>query len=110
MLVVNRLETDVNQLIFNIINYNLYNYEQVELETLGEQLDDTLHVITVRSFPGLTEASDYSGKIIVHESVLNELKQSDYYSYIISEENYATLLNDKSVTKYDKFFKIEYLR
>lgn len=110
MVVVNRFEVDVNQLIFNIINHNLDNYSQVELETLGEVLNDTLQIITVRNFPSLPEAQDYSAKIGSDQNVISELQNSIHYLFVISEENFATFKNDKSVTKYDKFFKIEYLR
>lgn len=110
LLVVNRFQVNVNQLIFNIINYNLDHYSQVDFETGGEMLNDTLHIITVKSFLTLSDAQDYSEKIILEESVINELQQGDYYSFIISDENFTTLKNDKSVSKYDKFFKMKYLR
>jgi len=110
LLVVNRFEVNVNQLIFNIINYNLDHYDGVDLETTGEMLNDTLNIITVKPFLALSEGQDYSEKIILDESVINELQQGGYYSLIISDENFATLKKDKSVSKYDKFFKMKYLR
>jgi len=110
LLVVNRFEIDVNQLIFNIINYNLDQYGQVDFDTGGEMVNDTLNFITVRPFANLADAQDYSGKIILDESIASELQQGDYYSFVISDENYITLKEDKSVSKYDKFFKMNYLR
>ncbi|UCG28687.1 MAG: tetratricopeptide repeat protein [Bacteroidales bacterium] len=110
MLVVNRLEIDVNQLIFNIINFNLDNYPQIEYDTQGEMLNDSLQVITVRDFASSTDASEYTRRLIATGNIQDELQNTRFYHFIISEENFATFINDKSVTKYDKFFKNQYLR
>ena len=110
MLVVNRLKVDVNQLIFNIINFNLDNYSQTDFNTQGEMLDDSLHVITVREFTSSSGASEYTRQLIVTENIQDELTDTRYYYFIISDENFGTFMNDKSVTKYDKFFKNQYLR
>lgn len=110
LLVVNRFETNVNQLVFNIINYNLDNYPQVDFDTGGEMLNDTLNFITVKPFLTLADAQAYAENIILDESIVNELQLGEYYSFIISHENFVTFKNDKSVSKYDKFFKMNYLR
>lgn len=104
---VNR-QKDMNQLVFNLINYNLDNYQKQKLKTDVKKLNEPTQVIAVSSFQTETEARNYYNKALADNSVFKDVNSSDVSIFIISTDNYQTLLEDKSVSRYLKFFEKYY--
>jgi tetratricopeptide (TPR) repeat protein len=110
VLVVEKDKVNINQLLFNIISFNIDQYTSEDFITEGEMLDEIHQIITVKSFPEEKAAMEYYTKIKSDLKILSELENTHYDFFIISDTNLNTLLNDKSVSKYLKFFKKQYLR
>ena len=101
-------QKDMNQLVFNLINYNLDNYQKQQLKTDVKKLKEPTQIITVSFFQTETEARNYFNKALTDNSVFKDVNSSDVSMFIISSGNYQTLLEDKSVSRYLKFFEKYY--
>ena len=73
-------------------------------------LDDDHQIITVKQFVDEKAAMKYYSKIKSDPEILAEISNTGYDFFIISDKNLKTLHEDKSVSKYLKFFKKQYLR
>jgi len=109
-LVVEKDKVDMNQLLFFIISFNIDFYTSEDFITEGEILDDNHQIITVKQFVDEKAAMEYYSKIKSDPEILAELSNTGYDFFIISDNNLKTLHEDKSVSKYLKFFKKQYLR
>jgi tetratricopeptide (TPR) repeat protein len=101
-------QKQMNQLVFNLINYNLDNYQKQQLKTDVKMLEEPTQLISVNSFQSDSEALNYFNNAIASEDVFNDVNGNDVSNFIISAKNYETLLEDKSVSRYLTFFKNYY--
>lgn len=101
-------ERAMNQLVFNLINYNLDNYQQQQLKTDVKMLNEPTQLITVSSFQSLIEAKNYYQKSASNQDIFNDVDISNVEKVIISVENYTTLLDDKTIGRYLTFFQKHY--
>lgn len=109
-LVVEKDKVDMNQLLFFIISFNIDFYTSEDFITEGEMLDDDHQIITVKQFVDEKAAMEYYSKIKSDPEILAGLSNTVYDFFVISDKNLKTLHEDKSVSKYLKFFKKQYLR
>lgn len=100
--------TDINQQNFNIVSFNVDYFIEADLLVKNQPLNDFVEIITVTGFKDEKIATKYYNLIIKNETVFNLLKKDEYQTFVISIENFATFLNDKSVTDYLKFFRSNY--
>ncbi len=103
-------KVDMNRLNFDIANYNIDHYTKVDFDIESENLDDKLAFVTVRSLENKEAALIYHGAIIRRASVFKALKDVDFLNFVISSTNYRTVINEKSITDYLKFFVKNYSR
>lgn len=104
-LVVEKAE-DVNQLVFDVINFNLDNFSNEKLELSNEALGKNYKIITVRSFADKDKAMNYFRSF--SPQVLKNIKNPTKHIFIISSSNYQTLQKQDSDDSYLQFFKIHY--
>lgn len=100
-------ETDVSQLRFDILSFNLDHYEQQEMEVEIEELVASRKVLLVKTLQDLSMAQAYYSKL--QNNKADYLKaSSDYEAFLISTANYNTLKKDKNLSRYLEFFKKNY--
>ena len=109
-LVVEKDKVDINQVLFFIISFNIDFYTSEDFITEGEMLDEDHQIIAVKQFVDEKAAMEYYSKIKSDPEILAELSNTFYDFFVISDKNLKTLHEDKSVSKYLKFFKKQYLR
>ncbi len=97
-------KTYLNQLLFNIINFNLDNFDELNLRAESSQINDSENIITVRSFKNKAESLDYYNKASSDKSILKDVDERKVQKMVISAANLNVLKTDKSVDRYLKFF------
>lgn len=101
---------NINQLLFNIINFNLDNFPDNKLTQVKEQLNDKQDVVLVKSFESKNEVMFYYKKITASDETFKDIQKNELIPLVISTANYKILQQDKSVDKYIKFFDQHYLK
>lgn len=101
-------QKEMNQLVFNLINYNLDNYQKQQLKTDVKAVEEPVQLVTVQSFKSQNEARNYFNKAMGDNAVFKDVDINQAGMFIISAGNYQTLLKDKSVSRYFTFFKNNY--
>jgi hypothetical protein len=99
---------NANQLVFNIINFNLDHFDQLNLRVDINELNNTQNLILVKPFPNKQEVMQYLNAIRVSDAILKDMPGISLLSIAISDGNYTTLKEDKSVDRYLKFFNETY--
>lgn len=100
--------SDINQLKFNIVSFNVDYFIETDLSIANQPLNDFVEIISVTGFKDEKVAIKYFNLISKDDRVFNNVRKEDYQIFAISIENYAVFLNDKSVADYLKFFKSNY--
>lgn len=103
-LVVDKQE-DVNQVVFDIINFNLDNFSNDKLELNNENLGKNYKIITIRNFTDKDKAMSYFKAISTKSEVFKNVKGSTRQLFIISPANYQILQKQNSADSYLQFFK-----
>jgi len=96
-----------NQLSFNLINYNLDHYPNINLNIKIEALGNKNQLIVVRDFKTRTEAMNYLNAISADPEVRREVDSIED-SFVITEANYTLLQNEGSIETYRTFFRETY--
>lgn len=99
---------NTNQLIFNIINFNLDHFDHLNLRVDLTDLNTTQNLILVKPFPNQQEVMQYLNAIRTSETIFKDMPEVSLLPVIISEENLNTLKEDKSIDRYLKFFNENY--
>ncbi len=108
-MIVNR-SIDINQLKFEIINFNLDLFPKLTFDVVSENLGDNSRLVLVKSFKDLQRAWDYYDTIATGERIMALVKGTGYSRFVISPLNSQTLLQDKTANKYLLFFDKYYKR
>ncbi len=95
--------TNANQLMFNVINFNIDNFAESELKVKKSDLDKS-SVLAIQPFKDKQEAADYYNQIVVFEELFREVDKTDTQLFYISKSNYERLLRDKQIEQYLIFF------
>ncbi|GHT23418.1 gliding motility protein [Bacteroidia bacterium] len=97
---------DLNQLSFDLLNFNLDHYLNSNLELSRSVIDDSHTLLIVKSFPDVAQAKAYYQTFIKNAGVTKNVKK-EHTPVIISEGNFAILEKDKKIEDYIEFFKNE---
>jgi tetratricopeptide (TPR) repeat protein len=97
-----------NQLVFNIINFNLDHFDKLNLRVDITDLNLTQSLILVKSFRNKQEVMQYLNEIQSSDSILKDMPGLSLLSVAISEINLNTLKEDKSIDRYLKFYNESY--
>jgi tetratricopeptide (TPR) repeat protein len=102
-------KSDYNQLIFNIINFNLDAFDSLNLRVDRIELNNTQFLIVVKPFTDRETAMQYYIAIKNNQDILNDVSGTRPVPVIISTANLNILVRDKSAERYMKFFLENYL-
>jgi tetratricopeptide (TPR) repeat protein len=104
-----RKSENLNLINFNLLNFNLDYFNAYDLKIgMHQQLTD-YNLLTVTGFAGFEGVSRYAARIredIVE--VMGEIPGEAYEVVLISDENYATLLEAKEFVPYLLFYRQNY--
>ncbi len=100
---------NTNQLIFNIINFNLDYFDDLNLKVESIEFNSNYTLILVKSFKDIKQVLPYYNKITNENSIFKDVDPEDVSGFVISEPNMKILQTDKSVDRYLKFFGESYL-
>ncbi len=101
-------EARINQLIFNILNFNLDNFDDLRLEVKKVNLDNKNNLCMVSKFKNGEESMVYLKKIILDENIFKDVEVQQATAVVISETNYKALTDSDKAEKYILFFKDNY--
>lgn len=99
---------DANQLVFNIINFNLDHFDNLNLRVEIMNLNATQNLILVKSFLNKQQVMEYLNNIRVSDAIFKDMPVVVMTPIAVSETNLQTLLEDKSVDRYLIFFNEYY--
>jgi len=101
---------NVNQVSFDLLNYNLDNYNQYDLSIDQVDMLDSYHALVVGRFNNAEAASRYLRDILENrESILSQIDGSQYRTMIISGDNFDILSDRKELIPYYLFYQQHYL-
>jgi tetratricopeptide (TPR) repeat protein len=95
---------DANQLIFNMINFNLDLFDPLNLIVQIEDLNLTQNLILVRTFRNREDALAYKKAIDSSEAIFKDMPALALTSFVITPANLNILKEDKILDRYIKFF------
>jgi hypothetical protein len=102
-------EADINQLKFNIINFNLDFFIQKSYDLESNEFNEFFTIITVKQFKNSKEAVEYLNKFIDEkEKTFANVKSSNHQYFIITESNLENLSKEKMVSNYLIFYNKYY--
>jgi tetratricopeptide (TPR) repeat protein len=94
---------NVNQLMFNIINFNIDNFTENDLKV--KKTDVSGHaLLQVTSFENKKNAEEYYVKIKNYQKLFNDVDFSGSNIFYISKTNFNLLTRDKKFQEYLTFF------
>jgi tetratricopeptide (TPR) repeat protein len=99
---------NTNQLIFNIINFNLDNFDKLGLRVDISDLNPHQNLVLVKTFHDKNEAMSYLNAVRSSETLLKDIPGAEITPIIISSGNLNILKSDKSADLYLKFFTENY--
>jgi tetratricopeptide (TPR) repeat protein len=99
---------NTNQLVFNIINFNLDNFDKLNLKVDIIELNQLQKLVIVKSFPDKLKAMEYLNLISTSEAVYKDMPKVSLTPIAISIENLNTLKEDKVSERYLKFYNENY--
>ncbi len=98
----------INQLIFNILNFNLDQFDELNLEVKKVNLDDKNNLCFVSKFKDSEESISYLKKIMLDEKIFADVDIQEVTAIVISEMNYKVLTDSDKAEKYILFFRDNY--
>jgi TolA-binding protein len=101
---------DVNQVSFDLLNYNLDHFNQYDLSIEQIQMTDSYHLLVVKTFTNEDAARRYLQVIGENsDQILEGISSSLYHLMIISADNFVTLADKKVQNPYYLFYRKHYL-
>jgi len=108
VIIVENKKVDVNQLKYNIVNFNTDNYSLTNftVKAMFLNVNENLQMVIVQDFPNKKDAVQYFKQIKEDKDIFKTL--SNYQHFVISMNNFTSFYNDRDVNKYLKFFNKNY--
>ncbi len=102
-------KADINQLKFNIINFNLdYDIEKT-FDVESNEFNEFTAIVTVKNFENAEEGLAYHKKFETErQKLFTDVNSEDYQYFIISDKNLTSLLNEKMISDYLLFYRKYY--
>lgn len=108
VILVTDKKADVNQLVFNIITFNLDNYDQQNLLTEQEELTESENVVLVKQFKSKQEAGNYFTALLKYEELFKDVDERLVKPVVISIKNYKLMKDNKAPESYYPFYEQYY--
>jgi len=99
---------NMNQLIFNLINFNLDQFPKLTLNVQGETLGKNQQIVIVKIFSNSSDALAYHGYLLKDPGLFRDVNAESSYLFVISEPNLATLKKDTNIERYLRFYTNHY--
>lgn len=99
---------NTNQLIFNIINFNLDEYPETKLNVKKQNLDSDNLLCVVDKFENAKIAMEYLNKIKLYNDLWKDVEFRGSRMFIISVSNMNVLKQQKDIDRYNIFYKNHY--
>lgn len=96
-----------NQMMFNIISFNIEKFEDADLKVLRTNLANKL-VFAVTTFAHAEAALDYLNQINNYTDLWRDVEKIDSELFIISQDNYDKLKQQEQIDKYLLFYRANY--
>jgi outer membrane protein assembly factor BamD (BamD/ComL family) len=100
---------NINQLSFDLLNFNLDHFLNVKLDLTRNNIDDERVLLMIKGFADLQRAQGYYRAFAMEPGLMKNVKYEQTI-FLISENNYSILEQDKKIEDYLEFFKKEYLK
>lgn len=98
---------NMNQMVFDVINYNLDNYSGNNYRTEGTAVDGSYILITTGPFENAAEAAEWLRAFSPPEQI-REAASASLTIYLISRDNLLKFKEDKDRNRYAIFYGKEY--
>ncbi len=98
-----------DQLVFNLINYNLDNFSKINLAVTADLLGKDYSLVKIKSFTNEEQALNYLNTILGFADLFKDVNPGNHKDFIISEANLAKLLSLSTVDNYMLFYTKFYL-
>ncbi|MCS6935129.1 MAG: tetratricopeptide repeat protein [Chitinophagales bacterium] len=98
----------ITSAVAKINAYNSTVYEKMRLQTKQVKVDSKTTIITVRQFPNAADALSYFKSIKTQSQLFDDFKAGQYSIACISATNFSTLLSQRDMDAYLKFFNRVY--
>ena len=103
----NEGKKQLDQLSFNILNFNLDNFDMLNL-SIDKETIGTSSVIKIQPFKDRDEAYMYLLELKGNENIYKDVAKDKTTSFIISDSNYKILIDNKNIERYLLFFNNNY--
>ena len=101
---------NVNQVSFDLLNYNLDHFNEYDLEIERLELTDGFNMLVVRTFNNARAAERYLQVISENSSlILAGIGADRYRMMVISADNYQILAAEKVHNPYYLFYRKHYM-
>jgi TolA-binding protein len=101
---------NVNQVSFDLLNYNLDHFNQYDLNIERIDMTDSYNMLVVRTFINFEGASRYLQVIEENRAeLLAGIDNSKYRMIVISRDNFEILIEEKAFNPYYLFFVNNYI-
>ncbi len=107
MIIAGNFRANLNQMVFDVINYNLDNFTDKNYSTEGKVVDTGYLLITVGTFKDAAEAAAWLRAFNPSVSI-REAGSADLSLFIISRDNLEKFNNDKNINRYRIFYETAY--
>ncbi|MFA8450806.1 MAG: tetratricopeptide repeat protein [Bacteroidales bacterium] len=108
-IVVANSNVNINALKIKIADFNKKFYRTREFKVQSILLNNQFTFISIRAFETAQPALSYRDNIDNSEYVFSAVLKEDYFTFIISQENYPILYNEKNIGGYLKFFEQKFI-
>jgi tetratricopeptide (TPR) repeat protein len=109
LMVVVKKSEDLNQISFDMINFNLDNFSEDRLEINREDFTKEYKIISVKPFDKFEKVKKYYDAFAAKPEVLKNIKFDYKAVFFISAQNYTILLQQPNADSYLQFFRIHFL-
>lgn len=100
---------DVNQLKFNVINFNLDFFIQNNFDTESKEFNEFSSIVTVNTFKSARDGNEYIRQFqLEKERIFKDLNDPEYQIFIISKSNLERLTQEKMIRDYLLFYRKNY--
>ncbi len=104
-----RSDENVNQVSFNLLNFNLDHYNQYNLEVGELALTDAYNLVYVSLFNNAEGAIRYLRVMEQNvQEIVDTIPPAKYSMLVISRDNFETLVEEKEFTPYELFYQNHY--
>jgi tetratricopeptide (TPR) repeat protein len=107
LVVAENVQANMNQMVFDVINYNLDSFTDKNYRTEGKAVDTDYILITVGTFENAAEARKWLSAFDPLTNIRGA-ETADISLYIISRDNLEKLTNDKNISRYRIFYETAY--